>query len=513
MKILQLKQTLIIFFLILLASTIYAKDSRKIYFEANHSYSELLKNKVKLRSRVNWISTIRKFQEVYKKDPHGPFAPASLYKTGLIYKSLYGYSNRKTDILESIDIFERIQKRYPGSAYSAKAKRNIKRIRKPKKSPSKKVSLTNGRKVINSLRHYSSKNYTRIVIDLSGPVEYSHNKLHKPERIFVDIKGCKIGRIPKFLKINDNLLKDARASQKSPDVVRVVFDIKSINNYKIFSLKSPFRIVIDVQENGRHIPKNDRQISKREKLPKIKIGRGKNIKVGAIARQLALGVKTIVIDPGHGGRDSGAPGYHRGTYEKDIVLSISKRLAKKIRRKIGCKVYLTRTRDIYISLEERTAIANTKNADLFISIHTNASRNKRASGIETYFLNLATDNAAITVAARENATSKKNISDLQSILNDLMKNAKINESSLLARYVHKYLYNHISRKYKRVNNKGVKQAPFYVLLGARMPSILIEASFISNKIESKRLKSRIYQDRICEGITSGIKEYIRRITR
>lgn len=505
MKILQFKTTLLIIFLILIASTIYAKDARKSYFEANASYSELLKNKRKLKSRVNWISTIRKFQKVYKKNPNGPFAPASLYKTGIIYKRLYGYSNRKTDILESIDIFERIQKRYPRSSYSAKAKQNIKQIRNPKHI-TKSYVKKNGRNVIKEIRYYSNSKYTRIVIDVSGPVVYSHNKLHKPERIFVDIKGCKIGNIPKFIKINDNLLKDARASQNTPDVVRVVFDIKSINKYKIFSLKSPFRIVIDVHENGRRHYKD-------EKLPNVKISRGKKIKAGAIAKQLALGVKTIVIDPGHGGKDTGAPGYYKGLYEKDIVLSIAKKLARKIRRRIKCKVYLTRTRDIYISLEERTAIANTKNADLFISIHTNASRNKRASGIETYFLNLATDNAAISVAARENATSKKNISDLQSILNDLMQNAKINESSLLARYVHKYLYNHISRRYSRVNNKGVKQAPFYVLLGARMPSILIESSFISNRLESKRLKSRVYQDRICEGITTGIKEYIRRISR
>ncbi|MCP3925768.1 MAG: AMIN domain-containing protein [Desulfobacterales bacterium] len=404
-------------------------------------------------------------------------------------------------MLESIDIFERLIKRYPKSSYSIKARKQISKIRNPGSIVNKKASI----KVINQLRHWSNPDYTRIVIDLSDPVKFSHNQLHKPERIFVDIRDCKIGRIPKFIKINDNLLKDARASQNTPDVVRVVFDIKSINEYKIFSLKNPFRIVIDVKSKGKK--------RKYDPLPKIIIGKSHKIKPGAIAKQLALGVKTIVIDPGHGGRDTGAPGYKRGVYEKDVVLKIAKKLARIIKRKIGCKVYLTRTRDKYISLEERTAIANTKNADLFISIHTNASKNKRATGIETYFLNLATDNASISVAARENATSKKNISDLQSILNDLMQNAKINESSLLARYVHKSLVNHMGKKYSRIKNKGVKQAPFYVLLGAQMPSILIESSFISNKTECKRLKNSHYQEQLCLGITKGIKTYIRRISK
>ncbi|MCJ7617488.1 MAG: N-acetylmuramoyl-L-alanine amidase, partial [Desulfobacterales bacterium] len=152
----------------------------------------------------------------------------------------------------------------------------------------------------------------------------------------------------------------------------------------------------------------------------------------------------------------------------------------------------------------------TKNADLFISIHTNAARNRRAFGIETYFLNLATDDESILVAARENATSTKNISDLQTILSDLMQNAKINESSRLAGYVQTALCNCLKKNdYGRINNKGVKQAPFYVLLGAQMPAILIETSFISNPKECKRLINSTYQERLCEAIVNGIEKYIK----
>ena len=228
----------------------------------------------------------------------------------------------------------------------------------------------------------------------------------------------------------------------------------------------------------------------------------------ALAKQLALGVKKIVIDPGHGGRDYGAPGYLKGIHEKKIVLQIAKKLAKKIRSRLHCEVIMTRQNDKFLTLEERTAIANTKNADLFISIHTNAARNRRAYGIETYFLNLATDDAAILVAARENATSAKNISDLETILSDLMQNAKINESSRLATYVQKALYKGMKKKYSKIKSKGVKQAPFYVLLGAQMPAILVETSFISNPRECRRLSNAKYQENLCNSIVDGIKRYI-----
>jgi N-acetylmuramoyl-L-alanine amidase len=324
--------------------------------------------------------------------------------------------------------------------------------------------------------------------------------IKKPQRLYIDLNNSRLGKdITKVIPINDNLLIDARAGQYASNSVRVVVDIKSFETYKIFSLKNPFRIVIDVWGT----------VDKPEQ-PVIEVSK-KNAKIppGALAKQLALGVSRIVIDPGHGGRDYGAPGYLKGVHEKDVVLKLSRRLAKKIRKELGCEVIMTRNSDRNLTLEERTAIANTKNADLFISIHTNAVRDRRAYGIETFFLNLATDNDAILVAARENATSTKNISDLETILSDLMQNAKINESSRLAVHVQKSMNRHLRKHYSRIKSKGVKQAPFYVLLGAQMPAILIETSFISNPRECKRLNNTAYQDQMSEAIVKGIKEYIK----
>ncbi len=377
-------------------------------------------------------------------------------------------------------------------------------------SQTQKAPSIDGMGTVDDLRFWSNPNYTRVVIDASHETSYNHRllkkdpSLNKPQRLYIDVKQSRLGEnIKRTIPINDDLLTDARAGQYSSDSVRVVVDIKSFKTYKVFSLKDPFRIVIDVWGTS------DNPISP-QKPPVMASEENGKLPASALAKQLALGVSRIIIDPGHGGRDYGAPGYLKGVHEKDVVLQISRRLAKKIRKELKYEVYLTRNSDTYLTLEERTAIANTKSADLFISIHTNSHKDHRAYGIETYFLNLATDDDAIRVAAMENATSTKNISDLQSILSDLMQNAKINESSRLAGYVQSSMVRHLKNKrYSRIKDKGVKQAPFYVLLGAQMPAVLVETSFISNPRECKRLTNPKYQERLCEAIIKGIQTYIR----
>jgi N-acetylmuramoyl-L-alanine amidase len=285
-------------------------------------------------------------------------------------------------------------------------------------------------------------------------------------------------------------------------VVRVVVDIKSIETYKIFSLKHPFRVVMDLSGDSVVAGSAAKSQSKTTAIT------GKTHTKGLPAQHPRRERPLIVIDPGHGGNDFGSFGYLKKVYEKDVALQIAGRLAKKIRNKLFYEVLMTRNSDSYLTLEERTAIANTKNADLFISIHTNDSASQSTYGIETYVLNLATDNSEITVSARENATSTKNISDLQTILTDIMQNTKIGESSLLATYIQDSLHNYLSSRYTHIKNNGVKKAPFYVLLGARMPAVLIETSFISNPRECSRLSSATYQDHLCEGIINGIRKYV-----
>jgi len=389
-------------------------------------------------------------------------------------------------------------------------------------SPPPESASPSGDSVITDLRVWSNPEYTRIVVNVGHERNYSHRLLNKDpdinkpfQRLYVDVEQTRLGKnLAEHTPINDNLLIQARAGQYLPHTVRVVVDIKSFENYKVFSLKDPFRIVIDVWgkgSNGSPPISSAPVIADSEKPEPKKQSTGlttDNLQSSNITRQFALGVSKIIIDPGHGGSDPGAPGYYPNQWEKDLVLKMAKMLANILRDRLKCTVLLTRTEDKKLTLEERTAIANTKRADLFISLHCNAAKNKNLKGIETYFLNLATDSQAIAVAARENATSEKNISDLDYILSDLMKNAKIEESTRLANIVHQNFVKGMKAKYSDIADLGVKQAPFYVLLGARMPSILIETSFISHKIEGKRLMEDAYQKAVCESIADGIEKYI-----
>ncbi len=351
--------------------------------------------------------------------------------------------------------------------------------------------------LVTGIRHWSSDDYTRVVIDLSRKATFDHHLLrkdpsiNKPRRLYVDIRTASIDKgLDRVIPINDGLLKKVRTGQYDRKTVRVVLDIESIEDYNVFPLSDPFRIVIDVTGE------------KRASIRPAREGREPTI-----SEQLGLKVKTIVIDPGHGGKDPGAIG-RRGLKEKDITLKISKMLRKELEKKLDARIILTRDRDAYIPLEERTAIANSKGADLFVSIHVNASPRPRASGVETYFLGITSDRETMRLAARENSTNTKSMSDLEYILNDLIRTAKTNESSRLAARVQTSLVSHLRKKYSGVNGNGVKGAPFYVLMKAAMPSILVEVSFISNPREEKRLRDERYLREIVKGISTGILDYI-----
>jgi len=214
----------------------------------------------------------------------------------------------------------------------------------------------------------------------------------------------------------------------------------------------------------------------------------------------------VVIDPGHGGTDPGAIGY-KGLQEKDVVLRIAKKLESKLQAKGHYRVILTRSTDVFIPLKQRTAIANNHKADLFVSIHANASLNRERSGIETYFLNFTSDEEALNVAARENAATRKDLDDLQIILNDLLLTSKINDSGMLAGSIQDSLCKGLNDRYPRIKNLGVKGGPFYVLVYATMPSVLVEVSFITHKVEGEKLRDDTYLEIIASSIFEGLLRY------
>ena len=227
----------------------------------------------------------------------------------------------------------------------------------------------------------------------------------------------------------------------------------------------------------------------------------------SLAKQLGLGIKRIVVDPGHGGKDWGAISCHR-IAEKDITLTLAKALKEILEARIGCKVILTRTGDQFLTLEERTRIANDAKADLFISIHANAHVDRNLSGVETFYLNFAKDQESARVAALENAPSRKGMSDLKALLEKLIFSTKINESAALARQIQRNIVAKLRTKGDKVRDLGVKQAPFRVLLGAKMPAVLIETGFITNPEEEQRLNNRQFRQNLVRGISAGVESYI-----
>jgi N-acetylmuramoyl-L-alanine amidase len=226
-----------------------------------------------------------------------------------------------------------------------------------------------------------------------------------------------------------------------------------------------------------------------------------------LTRALGLKIGKIVIDAGHGGHDTGTIGPN-GLLEKDVVLDVAKRLGRLLESRLGAEVIYTRQDDTFIPLETRTAIANRERADLFISIHANSSRDADARGVETYYLNFTSSPEALEVAARENAVSEKSIYELQDLVKKIALKEKIEESREFAGDVQESLYGGLALNNAGIRNRGIKKAPFIVLIGANMPSILAEISFVSNPTDERKLETSEHRQRIAESLYRGVSKYV-----
>jgi N-acetylmuramoyl-L-alanine amidase len=416
----------------------------------------------------------------------------------------------------------------------------------------------------------SGKQYTRVTLLTGAACTYKWGLLPAGEgqdlhRLYVDLKDTLIDpNLKGPIEVRDSAVLRVRFAPFQKDVTRVVVDLKTGGEQKVFPMDSPSRVVIDVSaaadakasvigqkaraaqdkaqadkaRNGKvgddrpaAEPDGEKRIEQliaaadraekagedveappvrpakpgRAPVPKSLSKPGRSLSMLA-----GLKVRRVVIDPGHGGRDPGAIG-KAGTLEKDITLDISKRLRKLLLAdaSLGLKeVHLTRTEDTTLALEKRTAFANKKDADLFISIHCNAHRNSKFRGVETFYLDLTDDRYSIKLAARENATSEKTISDLKFILADLALKSHVDDSIALGESIQKATVGSLKRSYKNIVDLKLKPALFYVLIGARMPSVLVEASFLSNPEEEKRLNTPAYREDLARGIYTGLKNFI-----
>ncbi len=365
---------------------------------------------------------------------------------------------------------------------------------------------------IANIRYHTHPNFTRIVLDIGKLREYTPGELRDPGKIFVDVLQARLNPIllDKTFPIANEYLKQISVSQKTASTVRVAaeVDFSRVGSYRVYHLFDPFRVVIDI--SPRTGPESPAPAGTTVAPPKNAVAKPPDPLASGytMVRSLGLGVRTIVLDPGHGGTDPGCLG-KSGSQEKDVVLDVAQSLKKMLVEKGGFNVILTRETDIFVPLEDRTVIANQKRADLFVSIHANATRNRKRTGIEAFYLNFSPDAAVNEIAARENATSTKNISEMKNIIQAIVRNSKIQESKELAEKIHGSLLKALAAKYGAMNSLGVKGGPFWVLIGGEMPSMLVEISHLSNAQEEARLKTAAYRAVVVQGVYEGIMEYIR----
>ena len=376
----------------------------------------------------------------------------------------------------------------------------------------------------------------RITLELDKEVSYREERLAGPSRLFFDLKHVQLtpALMDKVLSYSGDVVNKIRVGRHPDNLVRVVLDLEDVRKYSVFTLYSPFRLVIDAERSVARTaaapatvapsavaaaplaaapppPMEIKEIPIAPPTPEVPpaatpTAPAANVAGGfSIARQLGLSVSRIVIDPGHGGHDPGT--IAKGLTEANLTLDVALRLEKLLQKELGIEVVLTRRTDVYIPLEERTAIANRHNADLFLSIHANSSRNASAKGIETYFLSFASSPEAEAIAARENATSAKEMHHLPDLIKAISLNNKLDESRDLANMVQDALVANLKRSNKDVRSRGVKKAPFVVLIGAAMPSVLAEISFLTNKQELQLVKTSAYKDRIAQALYNAVLRY------
>ena len=347
---------------------------------------------------------------------------------------------------------------------------------------------------VERVRFHSDPTYTRIVLEVSGEVGYIARDLTNPSRVLINLYPAELTSFERKIDIKDRFVQRLRLSQDSEHVTRVVLDLMNLEyTYNIFSLKEPHRLVIEVK-GPRKDPISD--LLKPREFPYYS-----RESVSEESRR----VYKVILDPGHGGEDPGAIG-PTGLKEKEVSLAVALEVADLLKDEAGIDIYLTRTDDRFIPLDQRTEMANQWGGDLFVSIHANAAFNRKASGIETFFNSrYLYGEGAAEVAARENAPlGDDDVSgEVKAILWDLMQDRYRDESNELSHFVQRQLY-----QATYLEDRGVKSAGFYVLRGAAMPAILVEIGFISNPWEEQELRKEKFRKKIALGIFRGIKDYL-----
>jgi N-acetylmuramoyl-L-alanine amidase len=362
----------------------------------------------------------------------------------------------------------------------------------------------------------------RVVIETDGPASFNASIESDPPRLVIDVKGNSAASQTACADAASN--GDCAHGEAEGKMVRAAERSASVPT-NTENLSAPKKVIVEADaDDWRSEPEDGADKALRSdrsskltgsKRTKTQIALARPMREAqptsdgdrSLIRTLGLRIGKIVIDPGHGGHDTGTIGPN-GLLEKELVLDVSRRLGKLLSARLGAQVIYTRRDDTFIPLETRTSIANQEQADLFVSVHANSSHDPDARGVETYYLNFTSSPEALEVAARENAASDKSIHELQDLVKKIALKEKIEESREFASDVQGALHTGLAIKNPGERNRGVKKAHFVVLIGANMPSILAEISFISNPGDERRLRTPEYRQRIAESLYRGISRYV-----
>ena len=522
------------------------------------------------------------FESIVRRFPASGYADNALWQAASLADAAYQRLNRQEDRDRAMRFYRWLVQEYPSSSFVKQANAKIASLGSttmPTMTPAP-VTVTTApvgpavapipspeRATLTSIQRVVLPNTVRVTIELDKEVVYREDRLSGPSRLFFDLRNVQLtpALMDKVLTYGSDVVSKIRVGRHPDNTVRVVLDFEEVTKYSVFTLYSPFRLVIDAERPGSRLasaattvvpapipapplpasakatpapslptpvvvpvkPVPIREETIAPLIPEEAITPSAPVPVPAplpsapvispttptanaaggfsIARQLGLSVSRIVIDPGHGGRDPGT--ISKGLSEAALTLDVALRLEKLLQKELGVEVVLTRRTDVFIPLEERTAIANRQNADLFLSIHANSSRSAGAKGIETYFLSFASSPEAEEVAARENSASEREMHQLPDIIKAITLNNKLDESRDLANMVQESLVTNLKKTNKDVRSRGVKKAPFVVLIGAQMPSVLAEIAFITNRQELQLLKTSAYKDKIAQALHAAVLRY------
>lgn len=555
---------------LVLVSPVEAAASARTMFESAAAREGTLRKAPAAASLAEIRTVIAAYERVVRRYPASAYCDNALWQAAGLARLAWERYGQERDRSAALALLARLRREYPASSLVRRIPEAVSQLEparsdaqrppppapvqeaqadvpiEPEPAATDTVAATSGTAAsapvatLMRIQRTPLPGGVRVLLQFDREVSYADTRIEGPPRVFFDLKGVRPGAgMTKPLQFADDIVREIRLGRHPDATTRIVMSLDGVSRYSTFALYDPYRVVIDFVRGvrpaeaplltsrtlrsmrtakGPMLPRSFQVTMTAATQPPLRTEAlppaapamppalpSANAGGGfSIARQLGLGLARIVIDPGHGGHDPGAqPGL---LSEADIVLDVAQRL-EKILLKNSLEVILTRRTDTFVPLEERTAIANREAADLFLSIHVNASANARARGVETYFLNFASNPEAEAVAARENSSSGRTMHSLPEIVRAIALNNKLDESRDLAGLVQRAMIRRLRTQNKLVKDLGVKQAPFVVLIGAAMPSVLAEISFLTNRSEAALLRTGGYRQQVAQALADAVMQY------